>query len=521
MDDNSVKVKNESWKFVGIVALFSLILAIYPTIRAFYHFEANYNEGWNIYNSVALTHHIPLYATKYGWTTVNYPLLSFYVVPHLSRLTHDDLMAGRLLSLFSLCASCIIVGFIIKKLTNGLAGALFGGFFCLGAFCAMAPDYVGVNDPQLFAQVFLLGGLLLYVSRSPSPSLGSIGAIVLLFAIGGNIKHNSIDFPLAIFLDLFLISRKRAWQFAFFLGVAGAISIAANIWAGGPFFLSNLLSGRSYSLTRAMLYFVATNLPVLTLLAAAGIWAARKWNIQSNRPLSIFFFCSLIVGVIFGGGEGVSSNIYFDNLLSLSVIVGILFHDLSKTYSFKGFRFSRWGFTSLLLACLLFADVLTGNASFWRRVVELPQKQAEFDREVSFLANRPGPAICESLLRCFDAGKPYVYDPFNSHRFILAGKLDDSVILDKIATHQYSAIQVDLPIRSFEQLSAQLPRQGFHPVTYSEIQLGPFGAMSERFSNAELEAIDTFYMIAVENPDCDIYVPREDMEASHFKRVRE
>ena len=517
MEDRPSNLKAEDRLLLGFVVLFSLVTAIYPTVRAFYHFEVNYPEGWNIYNAVAVAHHVRLYGAKYGWTTVNYPPLSYYIVSRLSHLTHGYLLAGRLLSLVSVGISCLLVGFIVKKLTGNSAAALFGGFFCLALFCAAAPAYVGEDDPQVFAQVFFLSGLLLYVSRPPT--LKWVVAIALLFAVGGNVKHNLIDFPLAVFLDLCLVSRRKAIQFIFFLGILAGISLAVNTWAEGPFFVSNLLAGRSYSLVRAMLDFASEYLPILFPLIAAWIWAARERNSAPNRLLSFLFFFSLLIGIALGGGQGVSLNAYFDNFLAMSMITGVLFHTVSETRvpCFNRFRLQRWGFASLTLASLILVLFFFGDGLFWRRLEELPQEQGQFDREVSFLANRPGPAICESLLRCYDAGKPYVYDPFNSQRLMRAGKLDSNVIVAKIAARQFASIQISFPVKSFDILRDQLPRTGFHPVRYAVIQLGPFGALRERFPDTVLDAIDTYYKLSVEDPDCDIYVPRSDGAAARIK----
>jgi hypothetical protein len=151
-------------------------------------------------------------------------------------------------------------------------------------------------------------------------------------------------------------------------------------------------------------------------------------------------------------------------------------------------------------------------------MVELRRDQTQFDREVSFLSNRPGPTICESLLRCYAAGKSYVYDPFNSQRFMQAGKLDTNEIVAKIGAHQFASIQLSLPVISFKQLGEQLKNTGLNPVSYATIQLGPFGALSERFPETVLNAIDANYVLWIEDPDCDIYIPRSgNADAAHLR----
>jgi hypothetical protein len=161
-----------------------------------------------------------------------------------------------------------------------------------------------------------------------------------------------------------------------------------------------------------------------------------------------------------------------------------------------------------MLGGFLIATVFSGAAFFWNRVSELPEEQSRFDREVSFLANLPGTAICESLLRCQAAGKPYVYDPFNSRRLIESGKLDSHPIVARIATRQYAAIQISLPVKLYEGLADQMRRPKLDPVDYAAIQLGPYGELHERFSEDILTAIDTYYVLALDDPNCAIYVPR-------------
>jgi hypothetical protein len=93
------------WVTLAILVAFSLATFFLPTVRAFYRLEINYNEGWNVYNAQAAMQHRPLYPVKYGWTTVNYPFLSFYLVGYASRFIGDYLLTGRLISLVALLLS--------------------------------------------------------------------------------------------------------------------------------------------------------------------------------------------------------------------------------------------------------------------------------------------------------------------------------------------------------------------------------------------------------------------------------
>ena len=129
------------WGSVVLFALFAGALMIYPVLRTFSKLEVSYNEGWNVYNAATADHHLPLYGQKYGWTTVNYPVLSFYVVAWLHRIGPSYLIAGRTLSLASLCVSCLLVGLIVWRFTRDYRSALFSSLFCLAIFCVAANVY--------------------------------------------------------------------------------------------------------------------------------------------------------------------------------------------------------------------------------------------------------------------------------------------------------------------------------------------------------------------------------------------
>jgi hypothetical protein len=40
----------------------------------------NYLDGWNVYNALNVTQHLPPYGAKYARTTVNYLALSSFVI---------------------------------------------------------------------------------------------------------------------------------------------------------------------------------------------------------------------------------------------------------------------------------------------------------------------------------------------------------------------------------------------------------------------------------------------------------
>jgi hypothetical protein len=480
--ENAVARELGDWLVLGGIALFGAVTFICPMVRAFYHFQINYVEGWDVYNALKVTQHIPLYGEKYGWTTVNYPALSFYVSAYLSHFTHSYLLTMRLLSLISLCVSCFLVGLIVRKLTGELSAAFFAGFFCLALFCTHATGYVGMTDPQIFAQVFFLGGLLLYVSRPPT--IACMAAIALLFILGGNIKHNLIEFPLAVFIDLWMVSRRRAGQFVVLAIPLAAIAIALNIKYGGAFFISNLLHPRTYSVLDAFGDFFDTNGAILLPYIVAIIWVVRNRKDAPRRLICIFFVVALFVDMAFSGGIGIAINIYFGSFLALSIIMGLVVHDVWRTAGpFANRSLWRRGVPMVLSASLFLTLFLSGYSRILNALAKMPDEQRQFDAETSFIGAQPGLAMCEMLLHCYDAGKEYVFDPFNSTRLVLSHRLDVSEIVDKIETHQFGAIQLDTP-----GVTRTRPNQ--------------------RFPDEVLDAVSQYYVVGYHDAKCVVYVPK-------------
>jgi len=475
--------RNKNSIILGTVAIFAIVTLIYPVVRSFYRFEISYNEGWNIYNALKVIDHIPLYNAKYSWTTTNYPALSFYVLAYLSRITHNYLLTGRLLSLLSLAISCGLIGLIIHKLTRNFAASFFGAFFCLAFFCCTdASTYVGLNDPQMFAQVFFLSGLLLYVAKPPT--LGCMAEVATLFIIGGCIKQNLIEFPLTVFVDLLFVSRRKAIQYVLFSGALLGIAIALNIKLGGPLFIRNVAGPRSYSLSKAIVAFFNSYGQISVPVLIACIWVVRNLKDKARRPICIFFIASLFVGATIAGGNGVNVNTYFGNFFAISIIMALVAHDTwEASTTLLGHRIIwRHVIPVALTTYLLVPFFVSDSFASWRQLGTLPEEQKRFDQETSFLRAHPGPAICESLLRCYYAGKPYEIDPFNSTRFVRANKLDSGEIVRKIEMHQYGAIQLNRPVESFKR-------------------------PSNRFPDEVLDAIRQYYVPSLTEPNCVIYVP--------------
>jgi hypothetical protein len=475
--------------------IFTLFTAIVPFARAGFRTEVSYNEGWNIYNAALVAAHRPLYPQQYGWTTNNYPMLSFVIAADLHSVTHDYLFTERVLSLLSLLGCSVLTALIVRRLGAEWHASLLAGMFCLALFCTAVafPSYVGADDPQMLAQVFLMAGLLVYICAGSS--LAGLTGVALLLVMGGCIKHNLCEFSLAILIDLVLASRRRALWFVFsMMGFAGA-ALLLHLRYGGHYFLNELFAPRSYSVDKALDSVGEALGPLLLPLVLSVATAWRYRGDSRRRVVALLLPLALMLGGYFYGGEGVAINALFGAFLAMSILMGLLldgvgrrFTDLSANESAARPRvYAPVALFAWLLIPWMLVPYLSDprpETNFWdppKALHQFAADQARFDSDAALLRKLPGPALCESLLLCYEAGKPYVYDPFNATRLIDLGKLDPAVLIDALSRRQYGAIQLD----------TSLDR---------EAHVG-------RFAPSVLAAIGRNYRIVSQDSDGAIYVP--------------
>ncbi|MCX6957017.1 MAG: hypothetical protein NT164_00505 [Verrucomicrobiae bacterium] len=97
-----------------------------PTYRAFFKVVISCNEGWNAFFGAAAIHTGTPYPPPEELITNNYPPLSFYFVGYLGSLLGDLILAGRLISLLSVCFLGLFIGKLIKQLGGNSRDAIVG-----------------------------------------------------------------------------------------------------------------------------------------------------------------------------------------------------------------------------------------------------------------------------------------------------------------------------------------------------------------------------------------------------------
>jgi hypothetical protein len=475
------------WRLAWPALCVAILLwtAAYPFSRAFRLLQITYNEGWNVYNAQRAALHLPLYTSTYGWTAVNYPALSFHLVAWLSQFTSEYLFTARILSLAGLCLCGVFAGLIVNLTTRSKWAAWFSGLFLVAVFCADANTFVGMDDPQMLAQAFFLAGFYAYLRGGRKGC--ALEATALLFVVGGNIKHNLIEFPLAVLLDLLLTAPRRAARFAAGGALMAAISVGLTSRIDGTAYVSCLLTPRGYSLAHAATNLSATLLPLL-LPTAAAFWMARLcWKTPARRVLALLLCCALAVDAFFSGGRGVTINGIFGMMLAIVLLNGVFWTEFSSLATGRLKVLTQASVCAIFFLWLAIPMATAHNLRTDKALARSRAGEQNFALEAAYVRQQPGPALCESLLLCYYAGKPYVYDPFNATRFIYLGRLDASVIVNRLRNQEYGAVQLSA---SVEQLIAR-HRADSH------------------FAPSILRAIQQDYRVGFTNENGVVYLPRK------------
>src|ERR1700761_9331649 len=125
---------------IVLMALLALYFLVWPVWRAQFPIEIVDNEGFNAYHADAAVSGGPLYPSPGTLIVNNYPPLSFYALGWLGKGFGAPLCAGR-------------------------AGAAFSGFWFVATMARSYNRYVGMNDPQLAAQLIMVAALSWFLSR--------------------------------------------------------------------------------------------------------------------------------------------------------------------------------------------------------------------------------------------------------------------------------------------------------------------------------------------------------------------
>lgn len=438
----------DRWVSISIVCvMLAAMLALFqfPVRRIFANVQVNYNEGWNAYRIAMVAKGIPLYHTPpqglVGATA--YPPISFHLMSWLGS-ADTYTVAGRLVSLFSLLATGILVGLIVRQAGGSSLIAVFSCLLYEIGIAFLRADRIGMNDPQLLGEAFSVAGLYCYVRDPSSKRLLCISA--LLFCLGGFTKPNLIAFPIAVAIDLLIRSRRSFVTWAAAMLLSAGLLASITVLVDGRYFLSHLMGGggRAYSYHQAWSQFHHYVEKFQCLLVIATAWSIR--TLRSRPVFAAAFVLGHGLAFFLSGGNGVDLNIFFNGFAATVIVCGLALaelHSTRETAQSVGLHSA-----AAMMFGLFFISVMIFVPGQLRRDRQqmrlLSTSAAEFSSAVNVLKASSGPALCESILLCYEAGKPLEFEAFAVREQVRTGATREADVLELLRTHHFKTVQIEL-----------------------------------------------------------------------------
>jgi hypothetical protein len=418
-----------------------LALLAFPFRRTFANVEVNYNEGWNAYKAAMVASGIRLYGSPpSNFTGAAYTPISFHLIAWLGT-TSTFPAVGRGVSLISLILTGVFVSLIVRRGGGSRQTAVFSFLLYEIGIAILRADRIGMNDPQLLAEALSAAGLYFFVRNPDSNRLLCVSA--LLFCLSGFTKQTSIAFPLAIAIDLLIRSRKRFATFAGAMLLSAGLLTAMTLLVDGRYFPLHLMSGRAYSYWLGWSNFHHYALTFQCLIVIGTAWS--MWAFRSRTVLASAFVLSHFLAFLLAGGFGVDLNIFFNALAATVVVCGIALSEI--TFGPAEVQPAAVNSSAALMFAFLFSIMIFVPGQLRRDHQEtrfLRAHETEFQSAVEFVKTRPGPALCESLLLCYEAGKPFEYEPFTVRDQVKTGRLQEDEVLHLLRTHHFQAVEIAL-----------------------------------------------------------------------------
>ena len=450
------------WIIVAVYAALEAPFLVYLVVRIFYRLPLNYNEGWNVMFASNLLAGRPLYVPldRFPLTPNNYPPLSFPIVGGLGWLSGDLLLTGRLVALVSSATVGFLVYRIVVDVTGQKPAGILAVLLWLWLMLDLTPERLVMYDPQMLGHAFSLGALGLFSEPQDGLTSRRVWLVALLCCIALFIKHLLVGVPLAVVASLFF-SDRRSFRIFAGAGIAIAAVMGGASWLYGR---ENLFSNFLDTSRTVINGLVVWRIKVIFIRQRFFIAVAAFLVLLSNRQRAwapyLFYFClSFAVGAYVCRGVGVDMNAWFEFFIAAAIVFGIfagsfrLLRGASEPAPERPGRFARGWFGGGWKAVLLYAVLLSAllplsarsRAGFDRMpgYEELRRSDRAYRRQVNLLRSIPGPALYENLLLGFDAGKEFLYEPFNAAQEMAAGRMPESILTDAIARRQFGAIVLE------------------------------------------------------------------------------
>ena len=472
-----------------ILLICALALAWFPVLRITSLPSINYNEGWNAYRDRMAASGQPLYGSPPHLWITNYPFLSFHMIGFLGRLTGNMVIAGRAVALAALVAICVMLSGIVRTATGSRRGGAYAGLCFFLWIATYTPDRMAMDDPDLLGAAITLFGLYSYIRASKHPRASPRWLIIsaISFAAGIFTKQDVIALPLSAGLHLLTTRNWRGFAIWSAAGIiaAGLLLLATFHWDGAYFF-AHLLRARAYAMRDSVQSTSGFFLRFAAPLALCAFALTSRHTVPLRGLFLILLPLATIIAIIFAGGDGVALNIFYVPLIATAAASAIAVCWIEPILS-------RTHWPRAAMALVLALPALPGIIFVPGQIHadikaqrNLPALTKSDRHTIMLLRRLPGPAICQDILLCFDAGKPLGFDPFFVKDQIATKRLNDADITAMLKAHRYAAVEV----------SSALARTSAPPIK------------RRRFSQAFMQTLRAEYRPALIGHVNAIYTPR-------------
>jgi hypothetical protein len=452
----------------------------FPLTRVFFKVPVSYNEGWNAYHVAQVILGQPLYQNIL--TPINYPPFSFYILAFLVKVFGNPLITERLVSIFSILAIGFCIFYLVRLFTKSYFESIFAALLCVELFTTFANSYAGVADFQLLGNALMLFALVIYFRSS---SVKSLFLTALLISISFFIKLNLISVPIALILYSFFYQKKQFLPlFSFLILDIFAFTALSQIISNNQFLYWSLLS-RPYFLEHAFSLSFTVFIMLFIPITFSFILSFISLNEKKYKFFILYFITSIVVGVIFSGGAGIAINIFFDLFISASLTTGLFIHKLHvypKTSPIK-----RAMYVYALVLLISFSFVFFAKNEFVS-IKNLKSEEKVALSDISFIKSRKGNVLCETIILCYFADKPFTYDPFLTNVLVKEGVLKETDLTNLLKEKKFLVVQLE-------------------PLSYYHRDIVIQG--KERFSDDFLSKLKEYYYIKYQSGLGVYFVPKQ------------
>ena len=417
-----------------LMALCAVAVAWFPLFNIASLPSVNYNEGWNAYRQWMTVEHQPLYGSATSLWTTNYPFLSFHIIGLLAGAKGHMVVTGRIVCFAALVATAGVSGAIMRGVTDDGAAGLYAGLWLFAALGAFNGAGRACDDPEMLGTAIACFGIFAYLRGAGRGLWYGVSAIA--FAVSLFTKHDLIGFALSAGLHLLITRNWRGLAVFMAAGVlASGVLLALSLQFDGRYFFADLVQPRAYGWRnlRAETLHYLLHFAVALVIGLVVLWRCRA--VPGRGFFIILLVTTNIIAIGFSGGDGVAANIFYPALIA------DLLACVTALYWLRAGRYFKAALIAVTLSGAVMAPFQIENDIAAQ--ARLPGATAAARQAIALLAAAKGPAICEDLALCYEAGKPMDYDPYYVSDQIRIGRLPESRVLAMLTARHYGAIQMD------------------------------------------------------------------------------